>query len=170
MRFQNEQRIAGPLDAVARLYTDPRLYEVIGELPKLGRPEVLERREEGQVVHLAVRFRFTGNLSPAVTAVVDPAKLTWIEESVHDLTDRTVTFRMNPDHYADRLRSGGSVRYESGGDGVTRRLTEGDLAVKVPLLMGGGRTAGVVEQAIVSGLRQHFAAEVGVVERLLRDL
>jgi hypothetical protein len=169
MRFQNEQRIAGSVEAVARLYTDPRFYEVLGELPKLGEPEVLERREQGPVVHLAVRFRFTGNLSPAVTAVIDPAKLTWVEESVHDLTDCTVTFRMNPDHYADRLRSSGSVRYASDGDGATRRLTEGELAVRVPLLMGGGRTAGVVEQAIVSGLRDHFAAEVGVVERLLHE-
>ncbi|HKY76517.1 MAG TPA: DUF2505 family protein [Acidimicrobiia bacterium] len=170
MRFQTEQRIAGSTEAVARLYTEPRFYEVLGELPKLGKPEVLERREQGQVVHLAVRFRFTGNLSPAVTAVIDPAKLTWVEESIHDLTDQTVTFRMSPDHYADRLRSSGSVRYEADGDGLTRRLTEGELSVRVPLLMGGGRTAGVVEQAIVSGLRDHFAAEVGVVERLLHEL
>ncbi len=169
MRFQNHQEIAGPIEVVARLYTDPRLYEVLGELPKLGKPEVLERRQEGQVVHLAVRFRFTGDLSPAVTAVIDPAKLTWVEESVHDLTNRTVTFRMKPDHYADRLRSSGSVRYESGGDGMTRRVTDGDLAVKVPLLMGGGRTGGIVESAIVSGLREHLAAEVEVVERLLSE-
>ncbi len=169
MRFQNQQEIAGPIEAVARIYTDPRFYEVLGELPKLGKPEVLERREEGRVVHLAVRFRFTGNLSPAVTAVIDPAKLTWVEESVHDLTNRTVTFRMKPEHYADRLRSGGSVRYESGGDGVTRRVTDGELAVKLPLLMGGGRTGGVVENAIVSGLREHLSAEVEVVERLLSE-
>jgi hypothetical protein len=169
MRFQNEQRIAGSKEAVARLYTESRFYEELGELPKLGQPEVLERREEGQVVHLAVRFRFTGSLSPAVTAVIDPARLTWVEESVHDLTDCTVTFRMNPDHYADRLRSSGSVRYAPDGDSATRRLTEGELAVRVPLLMGGGRTAGVVEQAIVSGLRDHLAAEVGVVERLLHE-
>src|SRR5919108_1043312 len=120
MRFQNEQRIAGSIEEVARLYTEPRFYEVLGELPKLGKPEVLERRQEGEVVRLAVRFRFTGNLSPAVTKVIDPAKLTWVEESVHDLTDHTVTFRMNPDHYADRLRSQGTVRYEPDGEGVTR--------------------------------------------------
>lgn len=169
MRFQIEQEIAGPVEAVARIYTESRFYELLGELPKLGKPEVLERREDGQVVHLAVRFRFTGNLSPAVTAVIDPARLTWVEESVHDLTEHSVTFRMNPDHYADRLRSHGSVRYGSGGEGATRRLTEGELGVKVPLLMGGGKTAGVVEGAIVSGLREHLAAEVEVVERLLHE-
>jgi hypothetical protein len=169
MRFQIEQRIGGPVHSVAGIYTEPRFYEVLGELPKLGKPEVLERREDGQVVHLAVRFRFTGNLSPAVTAVIDPAKLTWVEESSHDLSAHTVTFRMNPDHYQDRLRSQGTVRYEPDGDGRTRRLTDAELAVKLPLLMGGGRVAGVVENAIVSGLREHLAAEVDVVERLLHE-
>jgi hypothetical protein len=164
MRFQIEQKIAGPVEAVARIYTEPRFYEVLGELPKLGKPEVLELREEGPIVHLALRFRFTGHLSPAVTRVVDPAKLTWVEESVHDLARCTVTFRMNPDHYADRLRSQGSVRYEADGEGVTRRLTEGEVAVRMPLV---GRA---VEGAIVSGLREHLAAEVEVVERLLVDL
>src|ERR1041385_5475126 len=153
MRFQIEQRIAGPVEVVARIYTEPRFYEQVGELPKLGRPEMLERQEEGSLVRLAVRFRFTGNLSPAVTAVVDPAKLTWVEESVHDLDRYAVTFRMNPDHYPDRLRSQGSVRYEPGGGAMTRRLTDGELAVKVPLLLGGGRVGALVEDAIISGLR-----------------
>jgi hypothetical protein len=169
MRFEIEQEIGGPVAAVARIYTEPRFYELLGELPKLGKPEVLDHREDGAIVHLAVRFRFTGNLSAAVTKVVDPARLTWVEESIHDLDQGTVTFRMKPDHYADKLRSEGAVRYESGAEGVTRRLTEAELVVKVPLLLGGGRTAGLVEGAIVSGLREHFAAEVEVVERLLTD-
>lgn len=163
MRFEIEQDITGPVEAVARAYTDPRFYELLGELPKLGRPEVLERREDGSVVHLAVRFRFTGNLSPAVTRVVDPARLTWVEQSVHDLERHTVTFHMQPDNYADRLRFDGSSRFEPAGDGRTRRVAEGDVSVRVPLV---GRT---VEGAIVSGLREHLAAEVEVVERLVAD-
>jgi len=163
MRFQIEQQIAGPVEAVARLYTEPRFYERLGELPKLGRPEVLERREDGSVVHLAVRFRFTGHLSPAVTKMVDPAKLSWVEESVHDLEGHTVTFHMQPDNYADRLRFEGSSRFEADGDDGTRRVAEGDVVVRVPLV---GRA---VEGAIVSGLREHLAAEVAVVEELLAD-
>ena len=163
MRFQIEQQIAGPVEAVARLYTEPRFYERLGELPKLGRPEVLERREDGSVVHLAVRFRFTGHLSPAVTRMVDPAKLSWVEESVHDLEGHTVTFHMQPDNYADRLRFEGSSRFEADGDDGTRRVAEGDVVARVPLV---GRA---VEGAIVSGLREHLAAEVAVVEELLAD-
>jgi hypothetical protein len=163
MHFQIEQVIAGPVEAVARVYTEPRFYELLGELPKLGRPEVLDRREDGPVVHLSVRFRFTGNLSPAVTKVVDPARLSWVEESVHDLEQHRVTFHMKPDNYADRLRFEGSSRFEPAGDGQTRRLAEGDVVVRVPLV---GRA---VEGAIVSGLREHLAGEVEVVERLLTN-
>jgi hypothetical protein len=164
MRFEIFQQFTGPPDAVARIYTEPRFYELLGDLPKLGKPEVLDRREDGSGVRLAVRFRFSGNLSAAVTRVVDPDKLSWVEDSVHDLERLTMTFRMNPDHYADRLRSEGTARCVPSGDGGTRRVTEGELAVRVPLV---GRSA---EGAIVSGLREHLAAEVDVVERLLRDL
>ena len=170
MRFQIEQEFAGPVDAVVRVYTEPRFYELVGDLAKLGKPEVLDRRDDGAVVHLSVRYRLTGDLSPAVKRFIDPAKLSWVEESVHDLERHTVTFRMKPDNYADRLQSQGSSRYQGGDDGMTRRLTEGDLAVKLPLFMGGGRTAGVVEKAIVSGFEEHLAGEVPVVEQLLTDL
>ena len=70
MRFQIEQVFAGPVEAVARVYTEPRFYERLGDLPKLGRPAVLDRRANGSEVHLAVRFRFTGHLSSAVRKVV----------------------------------------------------------------------------------------------------
>ena len=164
MRFEIEQLIAGPVDAVARVYTEPRFYELLGELPKLGRPELLERREVGSVVDLSVRFRFTGNLSPAVTRVVDPARLSWVEESVHDLEHHTVTFHMKPDNYADRLRFEGSYRFAPVGDRQTQRVADGEVAVRAPIV---GRA---VEGAIVSGLREHLAAEVEVVERLVAEL
>jgi Protein of unknown function (DUF2505) len=164
MRFTLEQVIGGPVAAVARIYTEPRFYEALGAVGKLGAPEVLDRRDDGTLVHLAVRYRFTGQLSPAVTRVVDPARLTWIEESVHDLEHHTITFTVKPDHYADRLRCSGASRFSADGDGATRRLAEGDVAVRAPLV---GKA---VEGAIVSGLREHLEAEVSVVERLLSDL
>ncbi|HVW32876.1 MAG TPA: DUF2505 family protein [Acidimicrobiia bacterium] len=164
MRFTLEQVIGGPVGAVARIYTEPRFYEAIGDIGKLGRPEVLDRREDGALVRLAVRYRFTGALSPAVTRVVDPARLTWVEESVHDLEQHTVAFTVKPDHYGDRLRCSGSSRFVAAGGDTTRRLAEGDVAVRAPLV---GRA---VEGAIVSGLREHLGAEVDVVERLLSDL
>jgi uncharacterized protein DUF2505 len=147
---------------VARAYTEPGLYQRLGDLPKLGRPELVDRREDGDVVQLQVRYRFTGDLSAAARRVVDPAKLSWVEHTTHDLARYQVDFRMAPDHYPDRLRSSGRYSFEADGDGA-RRLTEGELVVRVPLV------GGAVERAIVSGLREHLTAEVGVVERFLEE-
>jgi hypothetical protein len=134
----------------------------LGELPKLGRPELVERREDGDAVHLQVRYRFTGDISSAARRVIDPAKLSWVEHTTHDLARHRVDFRMAPDHYPDRLRSSGHYSFEADGKGA-RRVTEGELVVRVPLV------GGAVERAIVSGLREHLAAEVAVVERYLAD-
>jgi hypothetical protein len=156
-----EQVYDAPVDEVARAYTEPGLFERLGDLPKLGRPELLERREDGDRVRLRVRYRFTGDISPAARRVIDPAKLSWVEHTDHDLARRRVEFRMAPDHYPDRLRSSGLYSFRPDGSG-TRRVTEGELVVRVPLV------GGAVERAIVSGLREHLAAEVPLVESFLK--
>jgi hypothetical protein len=158
-----EQVFDAPVDEVARAYTEPGLFERLGHLPKLGRPELVDRQEDGDVVRLQVRYRFTGDLSSAARRVVDPAKLSWVEHTTHDLANHLVDFRMAPDHYPDRLRSSGRYSFEPDGTGRTRRLTEGELVVRVPLV------GGAVERAIVSGLGEHLAAEVPVVERFIEE-
>ncbi len=165
MRFDLVQRFAARPDDVAHAFADPELYAALAALPKLGAPEMLEHRIDGDIVHLRVRYRFNGDLSAAVKAVIDPAKLTWIDDSAHDLAHRTVTFTMLPDHYADRFQASGTYRFEAAPDdpGATVRTTTGQIRVKVPLV------GGSVERAIVSGLREHQAAEVAIVDRWLAD-
>lgn len=147
------------VDAVAGAYADPALYAELGDLPKLGGAEVVDHSIDGDVVRLAVRWKFTGHVSAAVTAVVDPKKLTWIQEDEHDLDRRRVSWRLLPDHYRDRLTASGTYRFSATRDGGTERVTDGDLKVRLPLV--GGR----VESALVSGLGEHLDDEVPVVER-----
>jgi hypothetical protein len=160
MDFTVTQAFTATADAVARAYASPELYEHLVGLPKLGAPDVIDCRDDNDLVHLQVRYRFVGDLSPAVTAVVDPRRLSWVEHSTHDLAARTVRYRLVPDHYADRLQSSGSCSIEPEGDGCLRTVT-GRLKVRA-LVVGGA-----VERAIVSGLREHLAAEVAVVERFV---
>lgn len=159
MRFEMEQRYACDPGEVARAYADPELYGLLVS-PKIGRPSVLDREVDGDVIRMRIRYEFIGELSSAVRAAIDPAKLTWIEQSTHDLANRNTSFVLLPDHYRDRLRCGGSYRFDEDGEGTVRR-TEADLQVRALLV---GR---LVEQAIVSGLREHFDAEVPVVEQLI---
>jgi hypothetical protein len=162
MDFTVEQTFAAEPDAVARAYASSDLYGHLVGLPKLGTPEVLDRRVDNGLVHLQIRYRFVGDLSAAVTAVVDPRRLTWVEHSTHDLDARTVRYRLVPDHYSDRLQSSGSCAVVAApGRGGSVRTVTGRLKVKA-LVVGGA-----VERAIVSGLREHLGDEVAVVDQFV---
>jgi hypothetical protein len=161
MRFTIDQRFSAAPDDVARAYADPALYEAFQGLAKMSRPDVLAHEADGDVVTMQVRYRFSGDLSAAARAVLDPARLTWVERATHDLAARTTTFTMVPDHYGDRFRCSGTYRFEPGSDAGTVRHCEGEIRVKALLV------AGAVEKAIVSGLREHLEDEVAVVEAFL---
>jgi hypothetical protein len=97
--------------------------------------------------------------------VIDPDRLTWVEQLVFDLDRGTATTRLVPDHYPDRLTCTGVYTFRASRHGAemsVRRL-EGDLKVRVPLV--GGR----VENALVNGLQQHARAEQDLIAGRLAD-
>src|SRR5437867_3423721 len=98
---------------------------------------------------MQVRYQFTGELSSAARALLDPAKLSWVEHSSHDLGRGVVDFVMVPDHYGDRLSSSGRFTLIAE-NGATRRVVEGEVTVRMRFV------GGPVERAIVSGLGEHI--------------
>ncbi|MGH9301016.1 MAG: DUF2505 family protein [Acidimicrobiales bacterium] len=158
MRFRLDQLFEARLDSVQSALVDPDFLASLAELPNLGRPELVSQSWSGTELHQKVRHRFSGHLSAVVTAVVDPNRLTWVEESVLDAETHRTRFRILPDHYPDRLSCSGTFSLSPGADrDTTERITEGSIKVSFPLV--GGR----VEEAIVSGLRDHARLEVAAV-------
>ena len=160
MRFRLDQRFSAPVEAVEAVFLDPRLLAELATLPRLGRPELLSSTDDGDVVTRQISYAFAGELSPAVTRVVDPDRLTWVEHSEYDRGAHRGVLRVRPDHYADRLTGSATVTVEAAGAG-SHRLVEGELRVRFPLV------GGSVERAIVAGLRDHAAAEERVVQAWL---
>jgi hypothetical protein len=156
MRFEIVQCLEAPLDEVEAAFVDPSFLEALAALPKLGQPRLIEQVVDGDLVHQKVAYAFAGQLSSAVTAVVDPKRLTWVEDSTLDRTTHLTTFTILPDHYANRLKAHGEFALAEVGDGVTERRATGELKVSFPLV------GGKVERAIVSGLTEHAALEVDV--------
>ena len=161
MRFHLEQRLPGSVAEVMGALVDPRFIASLGRLGDLGEPELLDQRTEDGIVHQRVRYRFTGKLSSAVTRVIDPARLTWVDECAYDLAAGSARFRIVPDHYANRLRCSGRYHFDEEASDRTRRSAEGELSVSYPLV---GRA---VERAIVSGLESHFDDEAALFEEWL---
>lgn len=160
MRFALDQDLPGTVEEVLDVLADPGFVPELGALPKVGPPELLEHRVGDGTLHERVRYRFTGALSPAVTRVLDPSRLVWVQETTYDLEGGTASFRILPEHYANRLRCSGRYRFTARPDGC-RRSIEGDLTVSYPLV---GRA---VERAILSGLEEHLGAEADLIARWL---
>jgi hypothetical protein len=162
VRFRIDQHLRVSLEQAEDAFVDPAFLERLAELPKLGRPQLIEQHADGDVVHQDVRYHFAGELNSAARAVVDPARLSWVERSALDRSTHTTTIDILPDNYADRLRCSGAIRLQPEADG-TLRVFEGDLVVRVLLV---GRK---VESAIVSGMREHSDLEANIVERWVRE-
>jgi len=161
VKFRIEQRILAPLAAVEAALLDREFVAATTGLPKLGAPELLDQKRNGDRAHQRIRYRFTAELSSAVTRVVDPAKLTWIDDARYDLVSHTSHHRIVPDNYADRLQATYDVTLEPLGDS-TRRVVDGELKVRVQLV--GGR----VERVIVDGIEEHAGAEAELLGRWIK--
>ena len=158
--FTIEQQLAGTPAAVIDVLLDPAFVDARAALPKLGDAELLELTRDGESARQRVRLRFTAELAPAVTAVVDRDRLTWVDVATYDLAGHRAEHTIEPDHYADRL----SCSYSdvvTPADGGARRVLGGSLRVRMPLV--GGR----VERAIVSGLRDYAVAETALLNAWL---
>jgi len=160
--FTIEERLAGDLDRVVETLLDPGFVAARAELPKLGDPELIELTRDGDRARQRVRLRLTAPLSPAVTAVVDPDKLSWVDDATWDLAALRAEHTIVPDHYRDRLRCTYVETLTTAEGGGTHRVLSGTLRVKVMLV------GGKVEQAIVSGLREYATAETTLLDRLAR--
>jgi len=155
--FTIDQQLAGTPEAVQDLLLDPAFVAARAGLPKLGGSELLDATRDGERAQQRIRFRFTGDLAPAVTAVIDRDRLTWIDEAIYDLAAHSAEHRIEPDHYAARLSCRYTETIAADGEGTLRRLSG---AVKVKMVLVGGK----VEGAIVGGLRDYAAAEALLID------
>jgi hypothetical protein len=163
MEFRIEQHFAGSLGSVEAALIDPAFLDRLASLPQLGHPRLLDQQQDGELVHQRVAYAFVGDLSGRVRAVVDPDRLTWVEEStLHRGTHRT-EFHILPDHYGSLLSCRGTFQLRAEGSDRCTRTALGDVRVGVPLV---GRK---VEAAIVSGLVDHAALEADVMDEWLRS-
>lgn len=160
MKFEGAQRYDAPAREVFDLYCSEGLYDALPDFSRISRPELIDRAEHGDDVTIRVRYRFIADLPAAALAIIDPDRMTWIEETRYDASTLTGSTRLLPDHYASKMQAAAKVRFVDHGD-ASRRVVQGDLKVKV-LLVGGQ-----VERVIVAGLEEHLTEEQKVVASLL---
>jgi hypothetical protein len=152
MDFTIEVPLAHPPAAAQDALLDPEFIRTTANLPKVGGAELLECTRDEHTARLRVRYKFNAPLSRAVTAVIDPDNLTWVDDATVDLAAFRSEHQLLPDHYADRLEAHYTTVLTPDGDGA-RWTLRGALDVHAALV--GGKVAHV----IVDGLREAALAK-----------
>ena len=152
MDFSIEVLLAHPPAAVQDALLDPDFLHTTADLPKLGGAEVLECTRNERTARRRIRYKFTAPLSRAVTSVIDPVNLTWVDDGTFDLGTFRSEHVLLPDHYADRLDAHYTTVITPDGNGA-RWTLRGSLEVHAALV--GGKVAHV----IVDGLREAATAQ-----------
>ena len=161
MKFEIQQRYGAPPALVIERFCLEEFYLSLPDFDRIKKPDLLDITEQGggQTV-VRLRRRFSADLPAAAKMIVDPDRLSWVDETLFDLNDHTATTKMLPDHYGSKLvASAASTFTASGGD--TERVVKGDLRVKI--LLG----ASQVEAAIISGLGEYLGEEAAAFEAFL---
>jgi len=150
------QAVAVPPARAVATYGTPAFYVGRPGRDDIAMVEVVRHDDLGERVLIEVRFAFTGSLSPAVRAVIDPAKMSWVTRTEVRPAEARTSWVVLPDHYPDRLSASGSYRFEEGDDGPDSTIVhvEGDLRVRAPIV---GRS---VERVIGTDLRQYIRDEL----------
>jgi hypothetical protein len=161
--FRAEDHFSASIDEIVEAYGDPDLAAALGALAPLSAGELLDHERHLDRVEVRVRYAYRGDLPPGATAVVDPAKLTWVQVTELDLVQRRSLVVLKPDHYPDRLQARAVQRFEATALGGTNRTVEGEVGVR---LLVGGRA---VERALVSGLQEWLANAAVAVDRWVAD-
>ena len=160
MRFRIEQVFAAKPDEVAAALVDPSYLATMGELPDIGAPTLRRQERVDTTVRQELVFQFQGRLPGAVTRVIDPKKLSWVEFDVVDLDTCSASFRMVPTYYEKFFTCNGRWTVTARG-GEAQRAIDGELKVNSPVPFVGAQ----VERAIVNGLKQRLALEPTVFAR-----
>jgi hypothetical protein len=107
VRISIRQAVAVPPSRAVAAYGSPAFYRGRPRRDDIEVVEVVRHDDSGSRVLIEVRFAFTGSVSPAVRAVIDPAKMSWVTRIEVEPDEARTVWEVLPDYYPDRLSASG---------------------------------------------------------------
>jgi hypothetical protein len=171
--FKTFAMVKHPVDVVYATVRD-RLAELV---PLLGDVDAVttESREDGPggTVRLVNRWKARADVPAALSSVIRPDMLAWLDRAEWREAERACHWRIEPLFAPDRTQCEGVTRYEPAMGGRGTRITfDGGIAVTAKGLPGvpamlEGVVAGGIESLVTTLVPRNFQKLAGAVEKLL---
>lgn len=144
MKFKVEQEFDAPLEKVVRAREER--YDL---LPDLKKPDIIERKADGNKVHTKRRFKVSGALPPAMKKFIPMDSMEFVDHSTWDGDRNEHRWRQVSVKFEKQIKWEGVTRYEEKG-GRAKRVMEGEIRVKIPFV------GDQLEKVMVSGFKKNF--------------
>ena len=131
------------------MYWDDELDAMLNEGSSFDR-DVVDEREEGDVLIRRLRFTPHQELPAAGAALLGTAKLVYEQENRFDRSTNTLHWKVEPTILPGRLTAGGTVEVNPRGDQGCEQVVAGEIVVNV--MMIGGR----IEKAVVAEVEKSW--------------
>ena len=125
--------------------------------------QVLEEREEAGVLHRRIRTEPDRELPGMVSSILGAAKLCYIQENQWHKADSRLDWTVKLEVMTDKVDVHGTTSITPIDDEACRRVVEGEIKVRVPLV--GGR----IEKAVVSEFESSMKRAVEVAVELMEE-
>jgi hypothetical protein len=138
MRFETRQRIQGTVDEVERALLDERYLDfLLKHHGVLLEVQPLEIKAEGDLVRRKVRYRPRPVISHIGPKKVPPEWFAFIETSTYDKRAHELRFTNTPTSQtiSRMMLNSGVLKLRDAGGGQTERTLEGEITLKLPLLL-----------------------------------
>jgi hypothetical protein len=137
-----------------------RLY---GEILKFPKFELVEQKEDGDLVRRKVRIEppLTGLPGPAKKVIGD--RMSYLEEGTYDRKSGRYTFKVTPSTMPDKVKTAGEIWCEAIGEKKCRRIAKIHIEVKVFMV------GGMIEDKIAADLRKSYDAAASFTNTYVRE-
>lgn len=141
------------LERFEKYLNHPKLNEILSKMPGFRSRDLIEEKQHDSG-EIEWRFQVVagGNVPPAVQKIISPDMFTWIESSRFVPKEHCIYWEIIPTLARGKFEGKGSWQLSKKGKG-TKRIIEGEVAVKIPFV---GK---VVESFIVSELKKSYEIE-----------
>jgi hypothetical protein len=169
MRFETRAFLDGTVEEVEQAMLDPRYLDyLLHHHPVLLEVKLLDRKDEGAVVHRRVRYRPKPVIASVGPKPVPPEWFAFVEESTYDRSKHELRFTNVPTaaKISRLLLNSGTLRLRPSSTRCERTV-EGDIKLSLPFFL---KPLAMVGERLIQGEGlKILEAEVPVLNGFIRE-